>query len=87
MRVIMGLETDVAEGAAKCATANQRLIGTSFPHHVAAHWASPSRARRIAELIEGAGKLGREEMERIYKLSVPLVVDIGVGKNWLEAKP
>ena len=24
MRVIMGLETDVAEGAAKCATANQR---------------------------------------------------------------
>lgn len=29
----------------------------------------------------------REEMEHVYKLTVPLVVDIGVGKNWLEAKP
>jgi DNA polymerase-1 len=37
--------------------------------------------------VERATKAVREEMERIYKLSVPLVVDIGVGKNWLEAKP
>jgi len=35
-----------------------------------------------------ADKLGaalREEMEGVYKLSVPLVVDIGVGENWADA--
>mgnify|MGYP000424550564 CR=1 FL=1 len=25
------------------------------------------------------------EMENAYKLAVPLVVDIGIGNNWLEA--
>jgi DNA polymerase I-like protein with 3'-5' exonuclease and polymerase domains len=28
----------------------------------------------------------RTEMEGAAKLSVPLVVDVGVGKNWLETK-
>jgi DNA polymerase-1 len=37
--------------------------------------------------VEQTTKAVREEMERVYKLSVPLVVDISVGKNWLEAKP
>jgi DNA polymerase-1 len=35
-----------------------------------------------------ADKLGaalREEMENVYKLSVPLEVDIGVGENWADA--
>jgi DNA polymerase-1 len=35
-----------------------------------------------------ADKLGaalREEMESVYKLSVPLEVDIGVGENWADA--
>jgi DNA polymerase-1 len=35
-----------------------------------------------------ADKLGvalREEMESVYKLSVPLEVDIGVGANWADA--
>jgi DNA polymerase-1 len=27
-------------------------------------------------------KLVREEMEGVYKLEVPLVVEIGVGPNW-----
>jgi penicillin amidase len=35
-------------------TANQRVIGTSFPHPVTASWANPSRARRIVELIDSA---------------------------------
>jgi DNA polymerase-1 len=29
----------------------------------------------------------REEMENVYRLTVPLVVDVGTGKNWMEAKP
>ena len=37
--------------------------------------------------VERTTKAVREEMERVYKLAVPLVVDIGVGCNWLEAKP
>ncbi|MEC7548431.1 MAG: DNA polymerase, partial [Bacteroidota bacterium] len=27
----------------------------------------------------------KEEMENAFKLDVPLVVDIGIGSNWLEA--
>jgi DNA polymerase-1 len=30
-------------------------------------------------------KLVKHEMENAYQLKVPLVVDVGVGKNWLEA--
>jgi DNA polymerase-1 len=30
--------------------------------------------------------LVREEMEHAAELTVPLVVDIGVGANWLETK-
>lgn len=29
----------------------------------------------------------RAEMESVCELAVPLVVDVGVGKNWMEAKP
>jgi DNA polymerase-1 len=29
----------------------------------------------------------RAEMENVYKLAVPLVVDVGIGRNWMEAKP
>jgi penicillin amidase len=47
------------------ATANQRTIGTSFPHPVATRWAQPWRARRIAELIQAGGRLDRDAMERI----------------------
>jgi penicillin amidase len=41
-------------GSGRIVTANQRVIGTSFPHPVAASWANPSRARRIVELIDTA---------------------------------
>ena len=29
----------------------------------------------------------KEEMESVAELAVPLVVDVGIGKNWMEAKP
>jgi DNA polymerase I len=35
--------------------------------------------------LQGVRALVKEEMEGVMKLSVPLKVDIGVGKNWAEA--
>jgi DNA polymerase-1 len=37
------------------------------------------------ELADELGAALREEMENVYKLSVPLEVDIGVGENWADA--
>jgi DNA polymerase-1 len=36
--------------------------------------------------VETLAQLVREHMENVVKLDVPLVVDIGIGPNWLEAK-
>jgi DNA polymerase-1 len=38
------------------------------------------------EEIEALGRLVRDHMEHVVELRVPLVVDIGVGPNWLDAK-
>ncbi len=47
-------------------TANQRVIGSSFPHAVATQWANPSRARRIVELIDSAkDKLTADEVRQM----------------------
>ncbi len=35
--------------------------------------------------LELLKKLVKEEMENAYQLNVPLVVDIGIGDNWLQA--
>lgn len=37
--------------------------------------------------VERVVEMVRHEMETAVSLTVPLVVDIGVGDNWLEAKP
>ena len=34
---------------------------------------------------EAVEKIVREQMEGAAELSIPLLVEIGVGKNWLEA--
>ena len=34
---------------------------------------------------EVLSKIIKEEMENVFELKVPLVVDLGAGKNWLEA--
>ncbi len=36
--------------------------------------------------LDGAQELVRAEMEGVYPMRVPLKVDLGVGKNWKEAK-
>jgi DNA polymerase-1 len=36
--------------------------------------------------VEDVRKLVKYEMERVYSLAVPLLVDIGVGDNWRDAK-
>jgi DNA polymerase-1 len=41
--------------------------------------AIPSELDQVKELV-------KYEMEHSAELSVPLVVDLGVGKNWLETK-
>jgi DNA polymerase-1 len=40
-----------------------------------------------AKLVEkhGVAKALQEEMENVYKLDVPLVVDVGIAENWAEA--
>ena len=35
--------------------------------------------------VDSLSKMIKEEMENAFKLDVPLVVDIGIGNNWLEA--
>jgi DNA polymerase-1 len=39
------------------------------------------------EEAERTSRAVREEMESVHELAIPLVVDVGVGKNWMEAKP
>jgi DNA polymerase-1 len=38
------------------------------------------------EELESVSRLVKREMEGVYKLNVPLLVDIGVGENWRDAK-
>ncbi len=42
------------------ATANQRVAGTSWPHVLGTDSPSPARARRIATMLEGAGRAGQK---------------------------
>ncbi len=38
------------------------------------------------EEAEGLGELVKREMESVHSLEVPLVVDVGIGDNWRDAK-
>jgi DNA polymerase-1 len=39
----------------------------------------PEEAAEVAAMV-------KREMERVYRLEVPLLVDVGVGDNWRDAK-
>ena len=49
------------------ATANQRVIGSSFPHPVATDWASPVRAWRIVEVLSQARNWTLAEMDKLQR--------------------
>lgn len=46
-------------------TANQRIVGSSYPYFLTHNWAAPYRARRILELLEGKQKLTAEDFRAI----------------------
>ena len=46
-------------------TANQRVVGSSYPYFVSHVWASPYRARRIVDLLSTKPKLTTDDFRRI----------------------
>src|SRR5262245_38192458 len=46
-------------------TANQRVVGQSYPHFLSHLWAQPYRARRIYDLLSAKPKLSTDDFRRI----------------------
>lgn len=46
-------------------TANQRVVGQNYPHHLTHNWRVPYRARRIYELLAGGRELTAEDFLRV----------------------
>ncbi|HEX8131639.1 MAG TPA: penicillin acylase family protein [Pyrinomonadaceae bacterium] len=46
-------------------TANSRVVGRSYPHHLTHEWAAPYRARRIYDLLDGKRKLTAEDYRAV----------------------
>lgn len=46
-------------------TANQRIVGTSYPYFLTHSWAQPYRARRILDLLNQKPKLTTDDFRRI----------------------
>ena len=46
-------------------TANQRIVGTSYPYFLTHSWAQPYRARRIWDLLNEKPKLSAEDFRRV----------------------
>ncbi len=46
-------------------TANQRIVGTSYPYFLTHSWAQPYRARRILDLLSQKPKLTTDDYRRI----------------------
>ncbi|MFZ0747783.1 MAG: penicillin acylase family protein [Pyrinomonadaceae bacterium] len=46
-------------------TANQRVVGSSYPYFVSHEWASPYRARRILDMLSAKPKLTTDDFRKI----------------------
>lgn len=46
-------------------TANQRIVGNSYPHFLTRHWAAPYRARRIQEMLADKRHLTADDMRAV----------------------
>ncbi len=46
-------------------TANQRIVGTDYPHFLTHSWAQPYRARRIYDLLQKTPKLTADDFRRV----------------------
>ena len=46
-------------------TANSRVVGRSYPHHLTHEWADPYRARRIHELLKDKTRLTAEDFRAV----------------------
>lgn len=46
-------------------TANSRVVGRSYPHHLTHEWADPYRSRRIQELLNDKRKLTAEDYQAV----------------------
>lgn len=46
-------------------TANQRIVGTDYPHFLTHSWAQPYRARRIYDLLEKSQRLTADDFRRV----------------------
>lgn len=46
-------------------TANQRIVGTSYPHFLTHSWAQPYRARRISDLLSKKAKLSSDDFRAV----------------------
>ncbi|MET0624397.1 MAG: penicillin acylase family protein [Pyrinomonadaceae bacterium] len=53
-------------------TANNRVVGTSYPHFLTHVWAPPSRARRIHDLLTAKPKLTAEDFRAVLGDAHPI---------------
>lgn len=47
------------------ATANNKIVGDSYPYHISNNWAQPYRYMRIEEVLENGNSFTKEDMEQL----------------------
>lgn len=61
-------------------TANNRVVGASYPFHLTNHWADPHRARRIMNLLTAKPKLSIEDFRAIQGDTYAFSLSIFIGE-------